>query len=194
MEEPVTSVKLVPIKLQPNDYDEEDSASPMLKKNNQIAPSGDELNDEKAPPMSSLDPINDKLKELVGNLAGDDGIIVEESDTNADVTLLQFAAEGEISVVKQKVEEMIKQGKIVAVEINLVDKDGFTALHMAARYNRKNVVNYLIDNGADINKAGKEGLTPLHLAIKYGFFIYCILLLFNILIDIQCVNAWCVYF
>ena len=58
-----------------------------------------------------------------------------------------------------------------------MDNTGFSALHLAARYNRKNVINVLLDNGADINLKGSkglgsegsssEGLTPLHLATKY---------------------------
>lgn len=162
MEEPVTSIKLVPIKLQPNDYDEEDSTTPMLKKNNQIAPveEGGEVEGEEAPNS----PFNDKFREIVGSLTADNEM--DDEDPEADFTIIQAAAEGEISVIKERVQKMKKEEKPVGVELSLAGKDGFTPLHMAARYNRKNVVNFLIDNDVDKDRVGKEGLTPLHLATK----------------------------
>lgn len=166
MDAPVSAVKLVPIALNANDYDldEADSASPMLRRN-EVAPAEEQSDEEKQPKMSvSLSPINDKLKDFVGGLAGDETGV--EDDQSADVTLLQAAAEGEIGVVKKRVNDMKNMGKTVEAEINRVDDSEFTALHMAARYNRKNVVSFLIDNNANINKVGKEGLTPLHLAAK----------------------------
>ena len=54
-------------------------------------------------------------------------------------------------------------------ELNKLDNAGSSALHLAARYNRKNVINALVENGADINLSGAEGLTPLHLSTKYVF-------------------------
>ena len=167
-DEPVSTVKLVPIALSPDDEkDEEDTG--ML--NNKVAPAKDEEPTGPTPEElegrtedTSFNPLND-LKELVANLAVDDAGVNEE-DENVDFTLVQAAAEGDITIVKERVNEMRANGKQLDIELNLTDNHNFTALHMAARYNRKNVVNYLIDNGADMNKVGNEGLTPLHLATK----------------------------
>ena len=44
---------------------------------------------------------------------------------------------------------------------------GYSALHLAARYNRKNCVAFLLDSGAKIDaQDGEDGNTPLLLAAK----------------------------
>ena len=43
-----------------------------------------------------------------------------------------------------------------------------TSLHLAARFGHKEVVQLLLDNGADPNKTDKEGYNPLHGAVQAG--------------------------
>lgn len=52
--------------------------------------------------------------------------------------------------------------------INLINKKGETALHYAARANQKEVVNILIQAGADPTLAGDSG-TPSEVAAGYGY-------------------------
>lgn len=49
--------------------------------------------------------------------------------------------------------------------VNVVDSEGRTPLHAAARNGRLDVINELIRSGASVFAADKKGRTPLHLAV-----------------------------
>ena len=53
------------------------------------------------------------------------------------------------------------------VDPNVVDSDGFTALHWAIRLKSRRMINILLDNGADISQRTTDSSrnTPLHLAV-----------------------------
>ena len=50
-------------------------------------------------------------------------------------------------------------------DINIQNKYGWTLLHIAIRRDRREMVEFLLDNGADINKVDGVGWTPLMEAI-----------------------------
>jgi ankyrin repeat protein len=50
-------------------------------------------------------------------------------------------------------------------DIDIQNKYGWTLLHVTIRRNRSEMVNFLLDNGADINKIDGVGWTPLMEAI-----------------------------
>jgi ankyrin repeat protein len=50
-------------------------------------------------------------------------------------------------------------------DINIVNKYGWTLLHITIRRDRRDMVEFLLDNGADINKTDGVGWTPLMEAI-----------------------------
>ena len=52
--------------------------------------------------------------------------------------------------------------------MNVADKDGWSALHHAAREGYKEVVRLLIDNGADVSSIDKNGWSALHHAVYTG--------------------------
>ncbi len=54
-----------------------------------------------------------------------------------------------------------------AVELNVAGSDGRTALHMAAELNNEDLLNVLIDGGADLNKQDDQGRTPLMVASTF---------------------------
>ena len=49
-------------------------------------------------------------------------------------------------------------------DVNHRDKEGYTALHFAARYAHKHLAELLIAKGTDIDAASADGMTPLHCA------------------------------
>jgi len=75
------------------------------------------------------------------------------------LSLIQAARTGAIGVVKQLVEE----GDNINQEVM-----GCTALHYAAFYNRKDIVEFLISMGAELNAKNSSGLTPLAWAVDRG--------------------------
>ena len=50
-------------------------------------------------------------------------------------------------------------------DINIVNKYGWTLLHITIRRDRRDMVAFLLENGADINKIDGVGWTPLMEAI-----------------------------
>ncbi|EAX94342.1 ankyrin repeat protein, putative [Trichomonas vaginalis G3] len=52
------------------------------------------------------------------------------------------------------------------VHINAKNKDGITALHIAAMSNSKEIVELLVSHGADVNEKDKSGHTALRIATR----------------------------
>jgi len=61
----------------------------------------------------------------------------------------------------EKFKEMVSKLE----DINIVNKYGWTLLHITIRRDRRDMVEYLLDNGADIDKTDGVGWTPLMEAI-----------------------------
>jgi len=61
--------------------------------------------------------------------------------------------------------EKFKQIVLDLKDINIVNKYGWTLLHIAIRRDRREMVEFLLENGADINKVDDVGWTPLMEAI-----------------------------
>jgi ankyrin repeat protein len=56
-----------------------------------------------------------------------------------------------------KVRKLLKSG----YDVNAQDKKGWTPLHVAAEYNLKDIVQLLLDNGADVHLKDSWGNIPL---------------------------------
>lgn len=61
--------------------------------------------------------------------------------------------------------EKFKEMVLTLDDINIVDKYGWTLLHITIRRDRRDMVEFLLDNNADINKIDGVGWTPLMEAI-----------------------------
>jgi phosphate transport system substrate-binding protein len=72
--------------------------------------------------------------------------------------LLLAAKQGDLD----EVQALLDRG----LPVTTTDKDGTTALHMAARWGRDVVATILLDRGAPINAMDRDGLAPLHVAAK----------------------------
>ncbi|XP_077169067.1 protein phosphatase 1 regulatory subunit 12C isoform X2 [Paroedura picta] len=53
--------------------------------------------------------------------------------------------------------------------VNGTNADGISALHQACIDENMEVVEFLVENGADVNQADNEGWTPLHVAASCGY-------------------------
>ena len=53
-------------------------------------------------------------------------------------------------------------------DVNVLDGDNKTPLHVAARYGTVGVVSVLLEHGANVGAKDKEGCTPLHIAARNG--------------------------
>ncbi|KAL0424301.1 UNVERIFIED_CONTAM: Ankyrin repeat domain-containing protein, chloroplastic [Sesamum radiatum] len=69
-----------------------------------------------------------------------------------------FALAGQIKFMDGLLEQ--------SYDINLVDKDGLTALHLAVIGKREAVISHLLRKGANPEVKDKEGWTPLHVAMQ----------------------------
>ncbi|KAE9414822.1 hypothetical protein Angca_007770 [Angiostrongylus cantonensis] len=81
-------------------------------------------------------------------------------DYNLNSIVHQHARDGNV----EKVEEILSKYPEL---INRSDKDGFTALHYAAKYGNLKVVEVLLKLGASADVKSKANTTPLHMSARY---------------------------
>jgi hypothetical protein len=74
--------------------------------------------------------------------------------------LHQAIIDGDIDQVKSQ----ISAGE----DVNTKNKMNWTPLHTAIRYQRKEIIQFLLEKGADVNASDNLGKTPLHLAVETG--------------------------
>ena len=76
-----------------------------------------------------------------------------------ETTILFYAIRNYASI--EAIEVLLEYG----VDINEIDEDGLSAIDVAIKFKREDVVKLCIDRGMDINKtARKSGITPIILA------------------------------
>ena len=64
----------------------------------------------------------------------------------------------------------------MGVNVNAVQRDGWSALTFNATNGNLEIANLLLDAGANIDVADKDGWTPLMVAASHGYSDYCGLL------------------
>ena len=53
--------------------------------------------------------------------------------------------------------------------VDVPDKHGNTALHIAARHGHDSVTKTLVSNGANLTRRGAGGMLPIHMACLSGY-------------------------
>jgi len=89
--------------------------------------------------------------------------IPEKKNEKGETPIIPACAKGNVKLVLS----LLKQGH----SVDAGDALGWTALHEASNYGHVDIVNVLLDHGADINNRGGpccEGITPLHDAAACG--------------------------
>ncbi len=118
---------------------------------------------------------------LLAAMAGETAIMRMLVDYGADpllaaengVTPLMMAAGvrrnlSEIRVPESDSLESVKLAVELGADINAADTSwGDTALHGAARIKSADIIQFLVDNGAEVNVVNKRGQTPLFLAERH---------------------------
>ena len=83
-------------------------------------------------------------------------IIVSFLPAESIETLFQAIEQGDLARVK----ELIARGIDVNATGEFYYKNGVTPLHAACAYNKKDIVAFLLRNGADVNKGNETSDTP----------------------------------
>ena len=83
-------------------------------------------------------------------------------DSNDNTLLMHMASRGRTAIVKRLIHELY-------ANVNAVNKDGTSALHMAARAGFKDVCTELLNSHADPCKKDQNGSTPAMLARDKGY-------------------------
>ena len=73
-----------------------------------------------------------------------------------------------LELMNQNRYEEAMAGFVFEADINAIDENGNTVLHLAARANKADLVTFFLIKGADPELKNYDSDTPLHLAIKYG--------------------------
>ena len=103
--------------------------------------------------------ISDKI--AVVKMLVEAGARVRVTDTNGDTCLTLAAYFGHTVTVRYLV-------TVPEVDVNHSEDENLTALHIAAQENYPEVVEVLIDAGADIEAKDEDGSSPLHCACREG--------------------------
>ncbi len=76
-----------------------------------------------------------------------------------------------VAIYQNNLEIIKSLKKSLKIKIDdITNSNESTALHIASYCGHKNIVEYLIDNGANINSSNKNKITPLFIASYYGYF------------------------
>jgi len=112
-----------------------------------------------------------------GNISGVVDLLVRgchpsTSDGNG-LSGIHYAAQFNKPEVLQSMAKLLANSKNYSLNINAVDKEGWTALHCAAQHGSKESIKMLIELGANPSAQNSMGKTPLHLAAGQANVLCC---------------------
>ncbi|XP_068638058.1 ankyrin repeat domain-containing protein EMB506, chloroplastic-like isoform X2 [Aristolochia californica] len=101
------------------------------------------------------------VKEVELLLTPEEQALLKQNDTPV---LSKISTTLALSAQMHSMDKLIEHG----VDIDSVDKDGFTALHWAVMGKQEAVISHLLRKGANLHVSDKDGATPLHYAVQVG--------------------------
>lgn len=84
---------------------------------------------------------------------------VETPVTSTSSQIHRAAKDGRLNVLKACLEANPRS-------LNMLDDKEMAPLHYAAQCNRREIIDYLVEAGADVNIRGAGNITPLHIAAR----------------------------
>ncbi|KAG8225070.1 hypothetical protein J437_LFUL000049 [Ladona fulva] len=127
----------------------------------------DEEDDDSLPDeLPDIPSGSDKLSKMFVSGWDDDNEGIDEEPNpheNSKKEILWAAEHGDLSLVKKLIE---LEGICLLKEH---DKDGYTPLHRACYNGHEDIVEYLVEKGADLDATTSDGWQPLHSACNWNF-------------------------
>ncbi|MBO7642280.1 MAG: ankyrin repeat domain-containing protein [Alphaproteobacteria bacterium] len=98
--------------------------------------------------------------------------IIENHPDKSKIRDLLLYGKNKARLSKDQLEQVrreLYQNSYVTELVNLSDKRGIFPLFIATQFGYKEIVEYLVNHGADINKEDSSGRTPLHMALTKSY-------------------------
>ncbi|KAF8407953.1 hypothetical protein HHK36_007093 [Tetracentron sinense] len=106
---------------------------------------------------------DDLVKEVERLLAPEERAILQQNEAPTKWSALHTLG---LSGQTHFMDKLLDNG----VDIDSIDKDGFTALHKAVIGKKEAVISHLLRKGANPHVRDRDGVTPLHYAVQVGAF------------------------
>lgn len=106
-----------------------------------------------------------KIKESMESTKLKNSIQFQELITDASTSVLHT---GWIEAIKSNDLALISLYLESGVDVNYLNSDGLTAMHIAALSGNVELINKLHQSGGNVNFQNKTGTTPMHLAARFG--------------------------
>ena len=87
-----------------------------------------------------------------------------------DFSIYEAVVNGNIQGLDNIVKSLKSNNENVEEALNsplVVDDNGYSSLHIAARFDNNKIAMFLIERGAMVNTSSTDGIVPLHVAIRY---------------------------
>ncbi|RDD42062.1 Transient receptor potential cation channel subfamily A member 1 [Trichoplax sp. H2] len=84
----------------------------------------------------------------------------KNTTTGISTNIYQVASVGDCDTMRNLLDDI--------EDINTCNKDGYSVMHYATRYNRHRMIELLLERSADVNVDGDDGMKPLHVAAKHN--------------------------